>query len=393
MNVADRITAKQDAKLPPRRSKRLVDMAGALYANASKPIITLGFPQLDSLVQLMTSFMLVLQGGSGSGKSTFAFQVATRHALTAGPVLVVTPELSAEELAARAVSRESGVTWFQALRGEASKEATEAALAVDRLYILDGRDATIRGARIEIQALKRDYPGLPIVVVIDYLQILEAEGKDERERMKNAVEGLRALAKAEDVFILLMSQTSRAAATALRKGEMTGIETMSAGAESGQIERAAYATLTLGAVVEAGDDEPVTVEVSIGKNRMGRSNKVLPMAYDGRRGLWSEAGELISATKLKAERDEEKTSKAVVTVAHAIVACLTKAKKPMTRADLREELGGDNNRRSDAIKQLLTEDPPRVVEVAPKTRGWWSLWTPENAERAGVTPVPKGVDL
>jgi KaiC/GvpD/RAD55 family RecA-like ATPase len=351
-----------------------------------------GLAQVDDAAPLMGGHLVVVIGGSGSGKSTFTLQIARHHADTLGPTLLVSLELAGEEVAARIVSRECNVSWFAALRGVVSDGVMTRILDHDRIRIVDDFSVTPAHIRSHVLALQREFPGQLVLVVIDYVQILDAQGRDERERIKRAMEGLRTLAKELGVVFMLVSQSSRDGAKALRSGNAVGTEASATGAESSQIERAAYVTFSLGEMTESANlDGPVVVDLSIGKTRFGRGDLVVPLEYDGRRGSWAEAGNVVTATRHKVNRAEKKKGQDAALVAHATADLLLRSDGPMSIADLRQQLHVKNAVMSEAVKQLLAESPLRVTRVkGKKAGGWWPLWSVSKAIERGVDLVPTG---
>ncbi len=371
----------------PPGGRRLVDIIPELARNRERPVFKTGLPQVDDLAPLMGGHVVVLIGGSGSGKSTLTLQIAQHHAITLGPSLMISLELSGPELGARIISRECNVAWFAALRGDIGDGTMRQILANDRMRIVDDFAATPSMIRNHVLALQREYPDQLILVVIDYVQILEAEGRDERERVKRAIEGLRSLAKDLGVVLLLVSQSSREGARKLRAGDAVGTEASTTGAESSQIERAAYVTLSLGEMADNIDGiGPVVVNLSIGKARMGRGDRVIPLEYDGKRGAWSEVGEVVTAAKHRADKSDKKSGKRVIELGHAVAEFLSRSDKALSGAQIREGLGCNNALLTAAVKALLEEPESRVVRVqGKKSGGTYPLWTPAKAEAAGIT--------
>lgn len=386
----ERAHMKAERRAPPG-GRRLREAVAKLKQNRTAPVFKTGLAQVDDYAQLMGGHVIVLIGGSGSGKSTLTLQVTSHHAATLGPALIVSLELDGPELVARILSRECGVTWFGALRGEIGDERMMQALDNDRIRIVDDFTVTPNQIRNHVLALNREYPNQLVLVVVDYIQLLEANGRDERERLKRAIESLRTLAKDLDVVLLLVSQTSRAGGKALRSGDLVGVDASTAGAETSQIERAAYVTLTLGEMTDALEGSGITlVDMSIGKSRFRGGDRIVQLEYDGARGSWREHGEVVSAAKHKADKAAKSKSARIEGTVEAIAAVLAAADAPMSQRELRKQLRINNHNCSAAVTALLGETTPRVARVkGAKEGGHWPLWSPAKAASAGVDLVPQ----
>jgi KaiC/GvpD/RAD55 family RecA-like ATPase len=380
------------ARLAPRpRGSRLPSLAARLFEQARRPRVALGFPELDARAPVPLGGLVVIIGPEGSGKSAMGLQMAGHHASAEGPVVILSIELSAEEVAARRVSQVVDVSWDEALRGQVDARFVDDALALPRLSLLDGELATLDHAIAELRALKVEFPDQPAMLVVDYVQILAADGREERERMKNAIEALRRIAKAEDCVVVVISQTSRAARALLRKGDLSGADAAVAGAESSQIERAGYVVLALGSMADMESGE-VAVDVSIAKNRLGRGDLVIPMAFDGRRGRFRELGPAVPAGKRKEERSTRTDAKRATTAEHAVENLIARSKAPMHGAEVYATLGGKKTDVLAALRSLV--DDGRIVRVAGpgvvRKGGVWPVWTPDQAAAAGLRPVTDG---
>lgn len=378
------------ATLP--RGARMPALAARLFEQARRPRIALGFPELDARAPVPLGGLVVIIGPEGSGKSAMGLQIAGHHAHNEGPVVFVSVELSAEEVAARRVSQRLDVSWDEALRGQVPAQFVDDALALPRLSVLDGELATLDAAVHELRALRLEFPDQPAVMVLDYIQILGAEGRDERERIKNAIEALRRIAKAEECVVVVVSQTSRAARALLRKGELSGADAAVAGAESSQIERAGYVVLALGSMTDMESGE-VAVDVSIAKNRLGRGDLVVPMAFDGRRGVFRELGPAVPAGSRKNERAARVDEKRATAMELAIENLVARSGTPMHGAEVYSALGGQRKAVLATINSLV--DAGRLVRVSGhgvrRKGGAWPMWVPDKAAAAGLDVVPSVV--
>jgi KaiC/GvpD/RAD55 family RecA-like ATPase len=214
-------------------------------------------------------------GNTGSGKSQFAIQIGYEAAVKGVPVLYVGLELAGLDLVARLIGLAAKVSWSKLFLGDA--------FTVDGLR--DRHAATVEGLRslpfhlefggpfgwsyTELEAKVRDmrdlYPepngkgSRPMLVVLDFLQLVAGTeaGEDIRERIAKASYAARAVARAMDVAVLLVSSTARenyatldgaksgTGGTGHALGEGSPRRLVGVGKESGEIEYACDAALVL----------------------------------------------------------------------------------------------------------------------------------------------------
>ena len=105
------------------------------------------------------------------------------------------------------------------------------------------------------------------LIVVDYLRLVRADGRDIREQVGNVADALRQLAKAERVPVVLLSQLRR-------PQNVNDPPTMIDLKESGDIESHAHVVLLLH--VPTGPDGRPTGEdnIIIGKNRNGAKGPI-----------------------------------------------------------------------------------------------------------------------
>ncbi len=195
-----------------------------------------GFTDLDRLLGgLHDSDLVILAGRPSMGKTALAVNVALNAAqilkeryekadeTSAEPmqsVGIFSLEMSAEQIAARLLSMETGISSNDIRRGrlDESKGEFEKLVQGNRalyelpIFIDDTPALTISAVRSRARRLKRKHNlGL---LVIDYLQLLRGVGgasRDSRvQEVSEITQGLKAIAKELNVPIIALSQLSRA---------------------------------------------------------------------------------------------------------------------------------------------------------------------------------------
>lgn len=280
-----------EQRLPGRRTYHTVEQVVAgMHRFAQLPWIPFALGG-EVIAELPLGESLYLMGPSGSGKTTLAFCFATHHARHCGPVIIVSRELSEVTAGGRLGAMLSGASWSDVLRGRATEEAGRALLELPRLLFLDEDRTSFSALRRTIAEVKVDFPGEPIMVLVDYVQLLEASGRgggELRLRTNDAVDELRRLILSEKLVGLVLSQMSRAIAREAKGGGRLGGDAGDGGAETSAIERAAAITAEIGRqveVTEPGIYGAKDVQLSIGKGRYGGGDRVVELRQWGASGL------------------------------------------------------------------------------------------------------------
>lgn len=394
--------ADHDRELDPEPEQQLEaplryrapDLVGVIASRSMLPWVSLRIgDDLTEVVSARAGQVVVLTAASGAGKTSLAVEWAWRHALDTGPALYVSCELDADEVGARIVAQRANRSWRDALSSRVPYDEQQAALDLPRLVVLDDDRATLAVAEEAVERMRAECPGQPILVVVDYLSILPSDddAREERVRVSRVAERIRRWAKRAGVTVVAVSQTSRAAAGALRKGEIVGADTASTGAESAQIERMAAVTIALGDV-RRNEDGTDAVTISVGKFRMGEGDRVLPSEFRGRTGSWRATGPSVPAGQHQSEKDQDATKRRAATAKITIAAVIASSAEPISKLGLAEKLSIRRSVAAEAVEVLLDDPESGVVEVRPSGRRngrAWPVWTRERAEAAELNIVPR----
>jgi replicative DNA helicase len=218
----------------------------------------------------------------GKGKTTFGVQIMLANAFTGTPACAFSLEMQDLEIGKRFLAAKSTIAAFQIRNPQSIKsdrwlDLTQAAADLSECPIyVDARPSLkiqelLASARLYI----RRY-GVRLIVV-DYLRLVEAPGRELRERVSYVADALRQLAKSERVAVVQLSQLRRP------EGGINGRPTMLDLKESGDIEAHSHVVLLPYLPVEE-DGKPIPDQelLIIGKNRNG-SVGPLPVYFDERR--------------------------------------------------------------------------------------------------------------
>ena len=299
----------------------------------------------------------VLVGPTGRGKTAFAVQVAEAAAAAGHPVVYLSVELGAEELAARliALRARGAVPWRAVLRGqvprpELEQAGTDLVARCPNLYLCappPGQRTAARLARLA-RAVAARHDGRPPLVVVDYLQRMKGDESDRRWEVSALSGELRALSRPCDDFpgagVLALSSTARTNYSGGKKSSLRGFwplwraasedpdSLVGLGKETGEIEYDAslVLVLTCDPKMEDNDDDDDDDDrgaedkettgredthrrgaLAAAKVREGETGTVR-LDFDGARGWWGDAKRL-GRWKPKPPKDdtgEERTGRA-----------------------------------------------------------------------------------
>ncbi|MDD3436616.1 MAG: replicative DNA helicase [Candidatus Gastranaerophilales bacterium] len=177
-----------------------------------------GFYELDNLTNgFQKSDLIILAARPSMGKTAFVLNIAQNVAIKSKiPVAIFSLEMSKEQLVQRMLCSEAEVDTQKIRTGNMQrKDWDKLALAMNEfaeapIYIDDTPGCTLTDIRAKCRRLAMEEKHLGLVV-IDYLQLMEGSGKEERIQQISAISrGLKTLARELDVPIIALSQLSRA---------------------------------------------------------------------------------------------------------------------------------------------------------------------------------------
>lgn len=371
-------TVSRPSDAAPRwhRAPALVEL---ILKYADEPLVSLKLG-CDELAVIRQGGIVPVMGPTGAGKSSLVAGMLIAHD---GPTVVLSRELPADELAARAIGMQCDASWLDVLTGKVPRQTMERVL-MPRLYVLDRKNATLGALEGAIQAAQHEYPGQQVLVAIDYIQILESLAAEARAKVADILAQIDDIARAYRVVVLAISQMSRASSRAARAGEAIGADSTDGGAESAAIERFATMTLSIGVAGPELENGTRAVDLSIGKGRMTGGDRVLPMSYCGRSGRWRLTGEARPAAEVKAEREGQRDNAKQHAAEVAIMVAAKRATEPQARENLSAVACCGKGIRRAAVAALLLRG--ELVEVAsrnPRSRAW-KVWTKAQADAAGI---------
>lgn len=236
--------------------------------------ISTGFPKLDGILGggFIRGGLYILGARPAVGKSTFAVNLADN---ISGNTLFVSLEMTPEQITAKRISRRIGISSSHLLSGQLSDKAWEQVavamtdISTKGLYLNDRYDLTVS----QIGLLAQAVPELRAVIV-DYLGLIQPATRSAStyENISQISRELKRLAMSLNVPVICLCQLSRQVESRQNKRPV-----LSDLRDSGAIEQDADGVLFLYRedyyTGPPADGQPSQVELSVAKNRHGRTGE------------------------------------------------------------------------------------------------------------------------
>lgn len=235
-----------------------------------------GFPELDQILGggFIRGGMFILGARPGAGKSTFCINLADN---ITGNCLLVSLEMTPEQITAKRVSRLTGLSSAKLLSGNVSDHDWEnigratVALSEKGVFVNSRYDLTVQ----HIQLLAQGVPDLRAVFV-DYLGLIQPaiRGGSIYENVSGISRELKKMAISLNVPVICLSQLSREVER--REDKRPRLSDLR---DSGSIEQDADAVMFLyrpdyyNPTGGAEDGHPSFVQLDVVKNRHGRTGQ------------------------------------------------------------------------------------------------------------------------
>jgi replicative DNA helicase len=239
------------------------------------PGISCGFYDLDAMTQgFQRSDLIITAGRPSMGKTSFVLNIARNiaafHKL---PVAVFSLEMSKDQLVYRMLSGEAQIESGRLRAGRISQNEWEplghsiSILSQLPIFIDDTPNISVNEMRSKARRLQAEQGGALGLILIDYLQLMENSGSENRvQELSRITRALKGLARELNVPVIALSQLSRGVESRTNKRPM-----MSDLRESGSIEQDADLIIMLYRDEYYNPDTPDRgiAEVIITKHRNG----------------------------------------------------------------------------------------------------------------------------
>lgn len=236
--------------------------------------------------------LIVIGARPGVGKTALALSMGKHVAQHTGGVLVVSLEMSEEEIMSRLYASESGVDVQELESGKLSEESYETlATCGPLLAALPMRIATRCTTPLQIrrEAVRMQENGGLSLVIVDYLQLVRSDGKHSSryEEVSEISRELKLLAMDLGVPVIALTQFNRSSEAGKNGQASRRAPTMAEAKDSGSIEQDANIFIVQYAPESPGDDPYAQQALQIceaqrwewqqlivEKNRQGRTGKI-----------------------------------------------------------------------------------------------------------------------
>lgn len=255
----------------------IYDRLNILKDGATEEVMGLksGFSGLDQyIVGFGKSDLIIVGARPGVGKTAFVLNIATSIAKRKKKaVAIFNLEMAAEQLVQRVISSEALVDSQKLRQGNLSADDWEkianatSELSETDILIDANPSITVTSMKAKLRRVKN--LGL---VVVDYLQLMQSERKNDPSRVNQVGEisrGLKIMAKELNVPVIVCAQLSRSTEKEHKKPMLSDLR------ESGSIEQDADMVMFLSRDYYGDDPEKANlVDVILAKNRHGNVGTV-----------------------------------------------------------------------------------------------------------------------
>lgn len=187
--------------------------------------INTGYPNLDSIIGSLYPGLYIIGAGSSIGKTTFVLQMADQLAMAGEYVVYFTLEQSRMELTTKSLSRitairNSSCLWLARTAVEIRNGATvdkpvqnavnDYSLFADHICHVPGNfSSSMETIEKKADAVMQETNGIPPVIIVDYLQIVQDKARSDKEKIDHVMRELKMLQQRLDAVIIVISSINR----------------------------------------------------------------------------------------------------------------------------------------------------------------------------------------
>lgn len=235
-----------------------------------------GFSYLDKIIYIDKADFVIIGGRPSSGKTTFATNIMTNMSEN-NKVLFFSLETAAEGIYQKIISSKANINIAKILNNNLTDEDYTKYLSVSNeldkhnLEVIEASGMAINDITSTTLQKKAD------IIFIDYMQLIQEQGRTEYERVSEISKKLHIFAQKEKVCVIALSQLSRME-NENRKPTMSDLRS------SGQIEQDADSIILIykpNTDTGQDQDEKQPREVIVAKNKKGYTGTLNFNFYGG----------------------------------------------------------------------------------------------------------------
>ena len=250
------------------------DMVSELVNKKTK--VELKFPQLDSILNLSQGDLLILAGGTGTGKTAFALNLLSKLSNNY-QCIYFNMEMSKNILYRRLLAIETNITLMDL--NDITKLSKETKINIknqmdnieQRKIILINKSLTIYEIRNTIAKIK---PEKPLIVFLDHIGLIKSNGNSIYERMTNIAKELRSISMNYSCTVIGLCQLSR---ESQKNDSVPKLQDLR---DSGEIEQSARKVIMLHNKDTKSKNREHNMEIIIAKNDDGSQNVIKEFTFD-----------------------------------------------------------------------------------------------------------------
>ena len=239
------------------------DVANALYEKSAQ--IKLGFTALDSNLYIAENDLVILAGGTGTGKTTFALNLLSNLSKEYQCVYF-NMEMSKKTLYKRlcAIETQIDIAKFNDMSNLTPQELT---LLYNKLDNIEERKIVLINNSQTIDAIEKTIARIntdkKIVVILDHIGLINGDGNSLYEKMTNIAKRIRGICLDYNCTVFGLCQLSRESQKEEREPKLQDLR------DSGEIEQSARKVILLYNKDCKNQNEIKNVDILIAKNDDG----------------------------------------------------------------------------------------------------------------------------
>lgn len=247
-----------------------------IESTTKKTKLELGYPLLDNALNLSQGDLLILAGGTGTGKTAFALNLLLKLSKDYQCVYF-NMEMSKNILYRRLIAIQSGISLkelndYSKLNDEQKNMLMNSAKEIgDRKILLINKSLDINEMNKTIVKIKQEKH---LIIFIDHIGLIKSSGNSLYEKMTNVAKELRSISINYGCTVIGLCQLSRESQRSDTPPKLQDLR------DSGEIEQSARKVLLLYNKEKDSQQREQQMEIIIAKNDDGMQNAKKEFIFD-----------------------------------------------------------------------------------------------------------------